>query len=137
MSGGIAVVQYDTDPLIYGVHKGQTGLTIIQANKDFLSCGAFAGLAVQNTTTLLFGHVVSASETSVLTDITFHNGDGYSIYHTGIYNSVISKYYTDRRFAHKVTEKDELIDGLFPEDRDINEGGEKVFGEGQPWETKI
>jgi hypothetical protein len=132
MSGAIAEVQYDNDALISGTHKGPTGTTIIQSGKDFRSCGAIAGLAVRNTTDLTSGHIVSATEDSVVTDITFHLNDAYSIYHTGTYNDVISVTYTDRRYGRKVTDKNELIDGIFPEDSDVDNNDSHAWGPGQP-----
>ena len=138
MAGGLAVLERDTDALIKGTQKGPTGTTIIDRGKDFKSCGAIVGLAVQNVTAGTFGHIVSVtSEDEIICDISFANGASCEIYHTATYNSVISKIYTDRRFGHKVTNPNELIDGIFPEDRDVDEDGRKAFGPGEPWETKL
>jgi hypothetical protein len=135
---GIAQILRDTDPLIDGTHYGATGVVIRQINKDFRSCGARPGLAVRNITDLTSGHIVSATEEAVTTDITFHNGDKYEIYHTATYNSVLSKHYEDRRYGHKVTSQDELNErGLFPDDTDINEDGELMFADDQPWQTRV
>jgi hypothetical protein len=132
MSGGIARVSYDNDPLIYGTHAGVAGLSIIQGGKDFKSCGASAGLVVRNTTASTSGHIVSASEGAVLTDIAFATGDEYEIYMTTTYNSKKSVHYEERRFGHKVENPNELINGIFPEDRDVDEDGSNVFAPGQP-----
>lgn len=137
MSGGVAVVQYDNDYLINGTQKGPTGTTIIQSGKDFLSCGAIAGLAVKNITTGTLGHIISSTEFYVVTDITFSHNDSYEIYHTGDYNSVISTIFTDRRVGLKTVNTNELENGLFPDDRDVDENGSRVFGPGEPWETRI
>jgi hypothetical protein len=137
MSGGLAQVWYDDEALIYGTHAGPTGLSIIETGMDFKSCGAYPGLAVRNTTDDTSGHVVSATEGVVLTDITFHNGDAYEIYKTTTYDSRLAVHYEDRRFGHKVTNPNELINGIFPEDRDVDEDGSKVFGPGEPWRTTV
>jgi hypothetical protein len=133
MSGGIAAVQRDTDPLIYGTHSGGTGLYIIQSDKQFKTFGAYAGLAVRNTTDSTSGHVVSVAEGSVLTDITFHNGDTYEIYCTATYNGKISTIYTDRLAGHKVSNQDDLIDGRLPEDVDLED---EEWSTGFPYQTK-
>jgi len=132
MTGGVVVVHRDTDYLSTGTHKGSTSVTITDIGKDFKSCGVYAALAVYNDTDSTNGLVVSVTENTVTTDITFHNGDTYIIYKTGTYNSVISKHYTDRRFGDKVTKKTELIDGIKPKDRDWDEHRKNVFGPGQP-----
>ncbi len=137
MAGGIARVSYDNDPLIEGTHASVTGASIIQGGKDFRSCGASPGLAVRNTTKNTDGHIVSATEGSVLTDISFDNGDEYAIYMTKTYNSKKSVHYEDRRFGRKVTNPNELVNGIFPEDRDVDEDGSNVFGPGEPWRTSV
>jgi len=135
MSGGIAEVHRDTSPLISGTHAGDTGLYIIEPDKQFKTFGAFAGLAVRNTTESTSGHIVSVTEGSILTDITFHNGDAYEIYCTTTYNSKISTIYTDRLAGHKVTSQSDLIDGRLPEDVDLDKDNNHVFGPGQPFKS--
>jgi len=132
MSGGIAVTHRDTDYLATGTQKG-SGTTISDFGKDFKSCGVYAGLAVKNDTAVTSGHVVSVTENTVVTDISFNTGATYRIFKTTTYDSVISKHYTDRRYGDKVTFKQELIEGIKPKDRDYDEDRKHVFGPGQPW----
>lgn len=131
MAGGVAVIHRDTDYLSTGTQKS-SGVTIVDNGKDFKSCGVYAGLAVKNDTAATSGHVVSVTENSVTTDISFASGATYRIFKTTTYNSVISRHYTDRRFGDKVTQKSELINGIKPEDRDYDENIKNVFGPGQP-----
>lgn len=135
MAGGLAEAHRDTSPLISGTHAGGTGLYIIEPNKQFKTFGAYAGLAVRNTTDSTSGHLVTVTEESILTDITFHNGDEYEIYCTATYNSKISTIYTDRLRGHKVLSQSDLIDGRLPEDVDLDKDNANVFGPGQPFRS--
>jgi hypothetical protein len=130
----IAEVARDTEYLITGKQEG-SGVVISGANKDFRSCGAIPGLAVKNDTAGTNGHVVSATENTVTTDISFAQGDTYRIFATDTYNSIKDVVYLDKRYGHKATNKHELVDGLFPEDRDYDEDRRKVFAPGQPDHT--
>ena len=136
MSGGVAVVQYDTDPLIQGTQRGPSGTTIIESGKDFYSCGARSGLALKNVSRGTSGNIISVNENQIVSDITFYNGDLYSIYITDTYNSKISRIFTDRRFGRKTDNPANLVNGLFPDDIDVDENQRHVFGPGEPWETK-
>jgi len=131
MAGGVAVIHRDTDYLATGTQKG-SGVTITDSGKDFLSCGVYAGLAVKNDTAVTSGHVVSVTEDTVITDISFANGATYRIFKTATYDSVISKHYTDRRYGDKVTKRNELINGIKPDERDWDEDQRNVFGPNQP-----
>ena len=129
----------DTDPLATGTHKGAASLTINDPGKDFDSCGVMVGLAVKNTTDVSAGLVTAVTEDTVTCTLaggslnTFTNGDTYAIYKTATYNSLISSIYVDKRFGHRAVTRDELTENnLFPEDVDLDENGEKVFGKGQP-----
>jgi len=135
MSGGVARLLRDTDPLIAGTQPG-SGYTIT-APKDFKSTGAVVGLAIKNITAGTSGHLTVVSETSITADISFALADEYEIYCTPTYNSVLGRWLEDRRFGHKTTNRAELTDGLFPDDIDVDENQRHVFGPGQPWETKI
>jgi hypothetical protein len=137
MSGGIARVLYDTDPLVSGSQQGSAGVTIRDGQKDFYSCGVRAGLAIQNTKTATFGHVMAVTEDLVVADISFANGDSYEIYCTATYGSSMGRWLEDKRYGHKTDNRANLTDGLFPEDIDVDENQRHVFGPGQPWETKV
>ncbi len=137
MSGGIVVMQYDTDPLADGTQKNPTGgSTILNGQQDFYSCGVRVGLAVRNTTTNTSGHVTAVTEDYVICDITFAYLDEYEIYKTTTYNSTISRTLTDKRYGFKTTDRAEMVDGLFPDDIDVDEHEHHVFGPGQPWQEK-
>lgn len=60
------------------------------------------------------------------------NPDEYVILKTDEEDSVISTIYTDRRFGQKALSKDQLVDGLFPEDIDLDQNNDHVWGPGQP-----
>ena len=129
----------DTDPLATGTHKGAASLTINDPGKNLKSCGVMVGLAVKNSTDVSAGLVTAVTEDAVTCTLaggslnTFTNGDTYEIYKTAAYNTLISSIYVDKRFGHKATTRDELTESnLFPEDVDLDENGENVFGPGQP-----
>lgn len=129
----------DNDPLATGTHKGASGgLTINDPGADFLSCGITVGLAVKNDSDGSSGLTTAVTEDTVTTTLTggtantWTNGDTYEIYRTATYNSIISRIWTDIRHGRKATDKSQLVDGLFPEDRDLDEEDENVFGPGQP-----
>lgn len=121
MSGGMAEVVRDVNPLVDGTHKGTTGTTLIDNGKYFSTFGVQAGLAVRNITQGTSGHVVSATEKSVVTDISFDHDDEYEIYCTTTYNSKISTIWVDRLAGRKVTNPDQLKEGRLPEDEDLDD----------------
>ena len=162
MAGARAVTWRDTEYLATGTHKGGASTTITDWGKDFRSCGVRAGLALRNPTTtssvlltsdtglpilnesgdpiyvqtanvITYGHVVSVTEDTVVTDISFKNGDTYEIFKTTTYNSKLATHYEDKRAGHKVVDKDEVEQGILIEDLDLDEYTTKVFGPGQPW----
>lgn len=140
MSGGVAEIHKDTDPLVAKTFAGVSGgLTIREIGADFKSCGVYPGLAVRNVTDGSSGHVVSASEDIVVITLaggilnTLSDGDEYEIYKTTTYNSTISTHYVDRRYGHKVTKSEELVDGIKKDELDIDEYERNVFSPGQPW----
>jgi hypothetical protein len=132
-------VHRDTEYLATGTHKGAASLTINDPGKDFKSCGVAVGLAVKNTTDGSAGLVTAVTENTVTCTLaggslnTFTSGDTYEIYKTGTYNSKISSIYVDKRSGRKASSPSELTEsGLFPEDVDLDENNEKVFGPHQP-----
>jgi hypothetical protein len=134
-------VHKDTDPLATGTQKCRTWLlsTLSDPGKDFKSCGVVAGLAVRNTTDGSAGVAASVTDDYMTVTLTggslnvWTSGDTYEIYKTGTYNSKISSIYVDNRYGRKVSSPSELTEsGYFPEDVDLDENNEKVFGPGQP-----
>lgn len=136
----IAEIHRDDDHIATGTHKGATSGTVLSdPGKDFRSCGIIAGVVVKNITdgsqALITAVTEDAITTAALTGGTSNDwtsGDTYKVYATATYNSIISTIWTDKRHGHKATRKDQLEDGLFQEDRDLDEKGDKVFGAGQP-----
>lgn len=134
----VAEVHRDIYPLFEGTHKGATGLTLNDPGADFLSCGASVGLAIYNDTDESNGLITALTENTVTCTLaggtlnTWTSGDEYSIYATAAYNTKISTTYTDKRYGRKVTDPAKLDNDLFPEDRDLDEDNEDVFGPGQP-----
>ena len=142
--GGIAVTHIDDDaaPLFTGTHKGADAADVLSdPGADFISCGCDPDLSllIKNSTDGSSGAVTAATEDTVTatlaggTDNKWDNGDTYVILKTDTEDAVISTHYTDKRFGRKVTHKEQLEDGLFPGDRDLDEDGEDVFGPGQPY----
>lgn len=128
-----AYVHKDDDHLAGGTHKGaNSATTISDPGKHFSSCGVVAGLAVKNTTASTTGTVVSATEDAVVTNIAWTTGATYRIYKTTTYNSTISRSWVDRRSGRKAEKQSELVDDLFPEDIDLDENTDNVFGPFQP-----
>ncbi len=132
----------DSEALSTGTHKGASSLTINDPGKDFKSCGVKVGLAVKNTTDASSGLVTAVTENTVTCTLSggvanvFANGDTYAIYKTATYNSTISSIFVDKRFGRRAVSRDELTaNDLFPEDVDLDENGEKVFGPNQPTRT--
>lgn len=129
----------DTDALATGTHKGAASLTISDPGKDFKSCGVAVGLAVRNSTDVSAGLVTAVTENTVTCTLsggslnTFTSGDTYAIYKTSAYNTKLSTIYVDKRYGRRAITRAELTkDNLFPDDVDLDENGENVFGPGQP-----
>jgi hypothetical protein len=140
MSGGVAEVKYDVDPLVEGVYLGANGsLTVRQTGADFKSCGVFPGLAVLNLTDGSSGLVTYADENSFTATLSggtnncFNSGDKYAVYMTPQEGSLISVDYTDRRYGHKVLNPNELVNGIKANELDVDENERNVFGPGEPW----
>jgi hypothetical protein len=121
-----------TDPTYVGYCR------LYSPGHDFRSCGVIPGQAIVNDTDGSSGIIITVTEdelTCTLTGGTRANwayGDQFSIYKTALYGTKISTIWTDRRFGRKVTGLDTLIDGLIPEDVDLDEHNENVFGPNQP-----
>lgn len=133
-------VHRDTTPLCTGTHKRTSGtLVLCNPGADFKSCGVTIGVAIYNSTDGSHGLVTAVTEDTATCTLsggtanTWTVGDTYNIYKTAAYNTLISRTYTDKRHGHKVTNRADLDDGLFPEDIDIDEDGDHhVWGAGQP-----
>jgi len=143
MSGGIPVTHIDDadEPLATGTHKGSDGASVLyHPGADFRSCGIDPDLdlLIQNDDDGSEGTITASTENTVTATLTggtnnyWNNGDTYIIFKTTTEDSHISTIYTDKRFGRKVTDQNQLEDGLFPEDKDLDEDEENVFGPGQP-----
>lgn len=161
MPGSQAVVWRDDHYLATGTQKG-SGTTITDRGKDFKSCGVRPGLAVKNCSTaslgvlmtetlqdiltedgqqiitqlaqgVVYGHVVSVTEDTVVTDIPFYVNNVYEIFKTATYNSKISTHHEDRRAGHKITDPSQTYHGVLIEDVDLDENNKNAWGPSQPW----
>ena len=129
-------------PLMTGTHKGADGASVLSdSGADFKSCGVDpnVGQLVLNDTDGSSGVVTAVTEDTVTCTLaggsnnSWANGDTYIILKTGVEDAVISTHWTDRRFGSKVNDPAQLNeDGVFPEDADLDEEDEEVFGPGQP-----
>ena len=136
----------DSDALIEGTHDGADGsLTLQDLNLDFRACGAYADLAIHNDTQVTDGTITSVTKHTIVSDVSFDNGDEYSIYKTATKDSFISRIGIDRSRGWKETDKANLTSyGWRPEDVDIDvdeDGnrlpqGEIPFGPGQPFKRR-
>lgn len=134
------VTHTDSDYLVRGNHGGADGtLTLRHKGADFKSCGITVGIAIENDTDGSAGLTTKITENTITctlsggTNNTWTKDDQYSIYKTSSKDSTISHIYTDRRFGKKVVRGDILTRrGFFPEDADIDEDIDEIFGEGQP-----
>ena len=137
MPGGVAELHLDDSPIYTGLHAGSTGLVITHKVGHFLSCGVSVGAAVYNETQGTNGLITAVTEDTITTDISWNNGDTFSVYVTATKDSLISFINTDLRFGTKVTRKAELNErGQLLEDEDLDEVTRNIFGPGQPEKTR-
>lgn len=141
---GVPVTHIDDAdyPLMTGTHKASSGASVLSdPGADFKSCGVDpdVGQLVLNDTDGSEGVVTAVTEDTVTctlaggTDNDWDNGDTYIILKTDTEDGVISTHWTDRRFGQKVTDPTQLNEfGVFPEDHDIDEVEQELFGPGQP-----
>jgi len=139
MSGGRVEVHKDDYPIFAGKHKRTpNSASLIDPGADFKSSGAEVGSLIKNTTDGSEGAITSVSEDQIGvtltggTDNDWDVDDEYEIYITDTEDSIISTIWTDKRFGGKVTKKSELHRGLKPEDIDLDEWTNNVWGPGQP-----
>lgn len=125
--------------MFYSTHKGADSASVLyDPEADFKSCGASVGLCIKNVTDVSSGLITAVTETTISCTLTggsenhWDYGDTYAIYKTATYNSEISRIHTDKRAGHKVTSPRELMFGCLPEDVDLDENQDKVWGHGQP-----
>ena len=136
----VKVVHVDDDYLASGAHKGPNGgLVLWHEGADFLSCGITVGNAISNTEDDSSGLITVVTEDKITctltggTNNTWTLADTYEIFKTAAEDTFISSINTDRRFGRKVVKGDMLTGkGFFPEDVDLDENSEDVFGPGQP-----
>lgn len=129
-------------PLMTGTHAGADGASVLSnPGADFRSCGVDpnVGQLVLNDTDGSEGVVTAVTEDTVTCTLaggsnnSWANGDTYIILKTDTEDAVISTHWTDRRFGQKVTDPAQLNEfGVFPEDHDIDEVEQEIFGPGQP-----
>lgn len=116
-------------------------MSITEVGKDFKSCGVVVGLAFSNTTDVSTGVISAVSENSITvtlsggTNNSMSDGDEYEIYKTTTYNAKLSTHFEDRRYGHKVIDKDMLEDGIKPDEIDVDEHQRRVFSPDQPWKN--
>jgi len=130
----------DSDYLARGTHDGANGGVVLRNDgADFKSCGVTVGVAVYNDTDGSSGLTTAVTENEVTCTLsggsnnTWSRGDQYSIFKTSAKDSSISSISVDRRFGRKVVRGDVLTrKGFFPDDVDLDETVDEVFGPGQP-----
>jgi len=143
MGGGVPVTHTDDAdyPLMTGTHKGADDASVLSdSGADFRSCGVDpnVGQLVLNDTDSSEGAVTAVTEDTVTctlaggTDNDWDNGDTYIILKGATEDAVLSTHWTDKRHGRKATDPAQLEDGLFPEDRDLDEDEEEIWGPGQP-----
>jgi hypothetical protein len=121
-----------TDPTFEGYCR------LYSPGHDFRSCGVTPGQAITNDTDGSAGVIVTVAEDELTCTLeggsraNWAAGDQFSIYASSLYGMKISTIWTDRRFGRKVMGNDILIDGLIPDDVDLDELNENIFGPGQP-----
>lgn len=142
-SGGTAVeIHLDSEALAMGTVQVGGATTFTDMTQDLRSCGVDPDLSLycENTTDGSHGVVsaVSRDEHTVTCALSggsvnvWTAGDAYKIYKTSTKDSEISKIWIDRRAGRKVTGKDRLEKGILPEDIDLDEYRDNIFGPGQP-----
>lgn len=134
MGGGTTEVHRDSEYLATGTHKGaDSSTTLVNRFSQFASCGVVDGLYIENDTQGTSSYVATANEREVTTDddISWDYGDTYYIYKTGTKDSLLSTQWIDLSRGWK-SDPDTLEDGWKPEDVDLDDDGERVFGPGQP-----
>lgn len=142
-SGGAASeIHLDSDPLVEGTVQIGGASSFTDRTKDFRSCGVDPDLTLycENETDGSNGTVtaVSQNEQTVTCALSggsanvWTAGDAYKIYKTSSKNAEISKQWVDRRAGRKVAGGDILEKGVRPEDIDLDEYRDNVFGPGQP-----
>ena len=144
MPGGIAEVFRDVDPLVQGTQKCRTWLakTISDPGSDFKSCGVRIGLYVANLTDGSHGFVEDVTEDNITVTLTggisavWAKNDIYQVFKTSDYGSIIEHHYVDRRFGHKVLNPNELVDGIKPDEIDVDEYERNIFSPDQPTTNK-
>lgn len=157
MSGGTPVTHIDSaeysitsagvvpgHPLMVGTHKGADEASVLSdPGADFKSCGVDpdedVAQLVKNDTDGSEGVVTAVTEDTVTcslsggTNAYWNNGDTYIILKTATEDGVISTHWVDRRFGQKVVNPAQLNeDGVLPEDADLDQEDEEVWGPSQP-----
>ncbi len=145
--------QFKEDPRIIVEAKGSyftdaKGRKVFDGLSGLWTCGAGhkdpkgIGLAIHNDTQETNGNIISVTETTVESNISWNTGDQYSIYKTTKKDTFLYSMGVDKSRGWKVSDKSKLDEsGWFPEDHDIDKDakGNRLpredipFGPGQPW----
>jgi hypothetical protein len=147
MAGGVAVTHTDSEPLFTGTHDGADSSPYLQSmGAMFKSLGVVSGLCIENETKGTSATVYECSDDRIsdgslkfpyilpmkFSSLTWDNGDTYNIYKTGTKGSTISYEWTDVSAGFQA-HPNELVKGWRPEDKDLDDHGQKdIFGPGQP-----
>ena len=120
-------------PMATGTHKrGSGSASLVNPGKNFKSCGIRIGMPIFNLTQVTDGLVTAVTEDSVTDDTnTWDTDDEYEIY-AQEKDSAVSSIVIDKRYGRKTNPKLMIDEELRPEDRDLDEDGEDVFGPNQP-----
>ena len=131
----------DDEPLAFGTHaRGNNSSDLVNPGKHFKSSGVRVDMLLKNTTDGSEGAITAVTQDTITatlaggTDNDWDVDDEYEVYLTGTEDEFISSIYTDKSRGWKVTHPDELDEdtGWFPEDVDLDEDDDDVFGPGQP-----
>ena len=111
----------DDEPLFSGTHSGGAGTTLQDLTRDFRTSGVTIGVAIHNDTQVTDGNIISFTATTLISDVSFDNGDAYSIYKTAAKDTGISYIGVDKSRGWKETNKKHLNKyGWKPCDHDID-----------------
>jgi len=114
------VSRIDNDPLLTGTHTGSTGTTLQDLTVDFRISGPSVGVAIHNDTQVTDGNITEVAEHTIVSDVSFDNGDSYSIYVTSAKDSIIATMGTDKSRGWECQREDLDSSGWFPEDHDVD-----------------
>lgn len=128
MPSAVKTVRIDNTVFATGSHDGaNASATLRDMAANFKSCGVTVGRLIKNTTDGSEGAIEAVTENEITvtlsggSDNLWDKGDVYEIYFTATENGLISTMWVDRRYGRKITAKDKLVAGYFPDDMDEDE----------------